>query len=86
MDEAQEELISSQHADDGAITALATGVWPYDKNHPFRACPQLPYGLRQLMCGESLSTKRLSQYGVLLTPPISLKAAIEYCNQAYLVK
>lgn len=76
------ELISPAHADDGAITSLATGVWPYDKIHPFRCCHTLPFGIRQLMSPESLSAPRLSQYGALLISPITLQEAINYCEQA----
>lgn len=81
LEKLQNELISPEHADDGALTALATGVWPYDKAHPFRCCLKLPFGVRQLMSKESLYTKRLSQYGVLLTPISSVEEAIQYCNQ-----
>lgn len=80
LEKSQNELISPDHADDGALTSLATGVWPYDKEHPFRCCQTLPLGVRQLMSKESLTTKRLSQYGVLLTPISSLEEAIHYCN------
>jgi hypothetical protein len=77
-----EELISPNHADDGALTALATGLWPYDKHHPFRCCPTLRKGIRQLMCHSSLETTRLSNYGALLIPPITLETAINYCKMA----
>jgi hypothetical protein len=78
----EEELISPFHADDEAMAALATGVWPYNKQHPFRCCPTLPRGVRQLMCFNSLSNERLNAYAVLLTPPITLEAALKYCKKA----
>ena len=81
LEAAGESLISSFHADDCAMTALASGVYPYGKKHPFRCCPNLPFGTRQLMCQNSLSTKRLSQYGTILLPPVSLNKAIDYCEQ-----
>ena len=76
LDEAHERRIDPNHSDDAAITSLATGVWPYDHRHRFNCCPALPPGVRQLMCRESLSTSRLSKYGALLTPPITLDAAL----------
>lgn len=76
------ELISHHHADDGAITALATGIWPYDPDHPFCCCSALPTAVRQVMCEDSFSTDRISKYGVLLLPPITLDTAIQYCEQA----
>lgn len=77
----EDRIIMSPHlSDDCAMTALATGVWPLDVIHPFRCCPTLPFGTRQLMCPESLLTTRLSTYGAFLLPPISLKTAIKYCN------
>lgn len=76
------ELISPAHADDGAITSLVTGVWPYDKIHPFRCCPTLPFGIRQLMSPESFAATRLSQYGALLISPITLEQALNYSEQA----
>jgi len=82
LDEAGEELISCYHSDDGAITALATGIWPYNKPHPFKCCPSLKYGVRQLMCGNSYNSPRLTRYGVLLTPISSLEKALFYCEQA----
>lgn len=85
----QEELISTAHADDSALTALATGVWPYDKEHPFRCCSSLSFRVRQLMCEKSLSLSekdpsgdRLCRYGALLLPPISLEKALEQCRKA----
>lgn len=77
-----EELISPYHADDCTITALATGVFPLEKNHPFRCCPSLNPGIRQLMCRKSLSTTRLSKYGALLSPVKNLKEAIYYFDLA----
>lgn len=82
LEATNEELISCYHADDAALTALATGVWPYDKSHPFNCCPSLPFRVRQLMCEQSLTTKRLSRYGVFLLPIASLEEAIYYCEQA----
>ncbi len=78
LDSIGEELISPYHSDDGALTSLATGVWPYDKIHPFRCCPTLPFGIRQLMTADSFSANRLTEYGALLTPPITLNEAIYY--------
>lgn len=80
------ELISPNHADDGALTSLATGVWPYDNPHPFTCCPTLPFGVRQLMSYDSFAPKRISQYGVLLTPPITYKKALNICERAGLNK
>ena len=34
------------------------------------------------MCKDSFSAEHLSQYGVLLRPPISLTEALYYCAQA----
>jgi hypothetical protein len=82
LESMQVELISPAHVDAGAITSLATGIWPYDKIHPFRCCPTLPFGIRQLMSPESFSATRLSQYGALLTSPITLEQAINYIEQA----
>lgn len=70
-----EELISPYHSDDGALTALATGIFPEVKNHPFRCCPTLKPGVRQLLCPKSLTTKRLSRFGALFTPLSSLAEA-----------
>ena len=77
-----EELISHHHADDGAITALATGVWPYDNRNPFKKCEGLPFGTRQLMCSESLNTLRFCKYGMLLTPLNSANEGIALCENA----
>lgn len=76
------EFIDCNHADDCALTALATGVWPFNKPHPFVCFSKLPCGVRQLMCKESLDTTRLSQYGVLLFPIKSLEEAIGYIDRA----
>ncbi len=77
-----EELISPAHADDCALISLATGVWPYDEIHPFRCCPSLPCGVRQLMSEDSFSATRLARYGALLLPPISLSQAMHFCKYA----
>lgn len=82
LDALDEELISPYHADDGAITALATGVWPYDHNHPFTCCETLPRAVRQLLCEASYSTERHSRYGALITPVHSLEEAIYYFDTA----
>lgn len=82
LDKAGEELISCYHSDDGAITALATGIWPYNNPHPFRCCPSLTLGVRQLMCESSWSTSRFARYGVLLTPLRSVDEAITICEKA----
>ena len=76
-----QEIISPYHADDACITALATGVYPYE-GHVFQPCPALPPGVRQLMCLDSLKTKRISQYGALLHPAVSLEESINYCEQS----
>ena len=78
-----QELVSCFYADDAVLTSLATGVYPYDPaDHPFQCCPTLPRGIRQLMSLESLSATRLSRYGAILLPPISLHTALQYCDQA----
>lgn len=78
---ANEDLISSQHADDCALTALATGVWPLSDYNPFVGYSRLPCGIRQLMCKESFDTTRFSQYGILLSPISSLEEGINIVNQ-----
>ncbi len=82
LKQAGEELIDPNHSDDAALTALATGVWPHGKRNPFHCCPSLPSGVRQLMCINSLDTKRLSKYGALLTPVHSLQEATYYFDKA----
>jgi hypothetical protein len=82
LESAGEELISCYHSDDAAITALCTGVWPYGKPHPFRCCPSLIPGLRQLMSEDSYNTPRFARYGVLMTSVNSLQEAISACDQA----
>lgn len=82
LEKAGEELISCRHADDSALTALATGVWPLDKIHPFRCSPGLPFGVRQLMAKECLGRERLNPYAAYLLPPISLGEAILISHRA----
>jgi hypothetical protein len=82
LKQAGEELIDPFHADDMAITALATGIWPIGDRNPFRCAPSLPLGIRQLTCLDSLNTKRLCKYGALLTPVSSLEEAIYYFDKA----
>jgi len=76
-------------AEDAILASLATGVFLYYddigqvKGDPeFICCPALPLGVRQLMCGLSLTTTRLSMYGVQLAPAPSFEQAIDYCNGA----
>lgn len=78
-----ETLIDCYHADDCALTALATGVMPLSKKekNPFRGHPSLPLGTRQLMSTDALNTKSFTPYGALLIPPISLEDAIDRSNQ-----
>jgi hypothetical protein len=77
------DVVSCYRADDCVLTALATGVYPFNHSeHAFRCCFTLPLGIRQLMSTQSLSTKRLSRYGVLLCPPVSFEQTIKYCEQA----
>jgi len=81
------DFIDPSHPDDCVLTSLATGVCPSNvcpsnKIHPFRCCPSLPFGVRQLMSLESFSTLRLCQFGALLIPPITLEQAIDYCQKA----
>ena len=76
-------IVSCYRADDCTLTSLAVGLDPEDPvGYRFRCCPTLTSGIRQLMCKESLSATRLSPYGVMLRPPISLESAKEYCDQA----
>jgi len=81
LNQNQEELISQYHSDDAVLTALATGIWPYGRN-PFKCCPSLKPGIRQLMCNESLNGKRLTRYGALLSPISSLEETLKYCKLA----
>lgn len=76
-------IVSCYRADDAVLTSLATGIYP-DKpsEHLFSCCPSLPLGARQLMSWDSLYTKRLGRYGMLLLPPISLTDAIQYIDRA----
>ena len=77
------DIVSSNRSDDCVLTALATGVYPLnDAEHQFQCCPSLPFGVRQLMSEKSFSSRRLSEYGALLLPPISLEQAIRYCDKA----
>ncbi|HEX2580040.1 MAG TPA: hypothetical protein VHK67_06545 [Rhabdochlamydiaceae bacterium] len=87
-------LASHYPPEDLVLTALATGIFPYydyigehnlqqgfiKKDLKFTLCPSLPFGVRQLMCGASYSTTRLSLYGVQLSPVPSFEEAIEYCK------
>jgi hypothetical protein len=73
--------------EDLMLTSLATGVFSYydyikhQRGDPeFTCCPTLPLGVRQLMCGSSLSTTRLALYGVQLLPTPPLEEAIHYCH------
>ncbi len=77
-----------QFAEDAILTSLATGVFPYydyiehiEGTPEFTCCPTLPLGVRQLMCGSSFATTRLSQYGVELYPAPSFEQTIDYCSQ-----
>ncbi|MFI0434859.1 MAG: hypothetical protein ACH350_03890 [Parachlamydiaceae bacterium] len=77
------EIVSHHRADDCILTSLATGIYPFEPSeHWFCCSPTLPLGSRQLMCQQSFSTHRLSQYGALLLPPISLDEAKKYCESA----
>ena len=89
-------IVSHYVPEDVALTALITGIFPYydyikqhnlqngfnkeKENLQFTCCPTLPVGVRQLMCGASFSTTRLSLYGVQLAPAPSFEEAIYYCN------
>jgi hypothetical protein len=77
----REDFITPYRADDGALTSLATGVWPYGRN-PFQCSPKLRLGTRQVMCEDSLLSKRFSKYGLLLTPLKSLSEGIKFCEEA----
>jgi hypothetical protein len=75
------DIVSHRRADDCVLTSLATGVYPLGPSeHLFSGCPTLPLGKRQLMSNDSLLYTRLSRYGALLMPPISLEEAIQYCE------
>ncbi|MCX6988659.1 MAG: hypothetical protein NTZ52_04060 [Chlamydiae bacterium] len=77
------DIVSSSRSDDCVLTSLATGVYPLnDAEHEFVCAPSLRLGARQLMSLDSFKLVRLSQYGAFLLPPISLKSAINYCDQA----
>lgn len=77
------DIVSNNRSDDCVLTSLATGVYPLnDAEHQFECSTYLPFGVRQLMSWESFSSKRLSEYGALLLPPISLEQAIKYCDKA----
>ncbi len=76
-------IVSCYRADDAVLTSLATGIYPENPSeHVFSCCPSLPLGVRQLMSWDSLSTKRIGRYGMLLLPPISLTDAIQYIDRA----
>jgi hypothetical protein len=75
------EAVSHNHADDCTLTALATGICR-SSGDPFKGAPSLPYGIRQVMCKHSILTKRIAEYALLLTPPISLQSIIKYCEKA----
>lgn len=75
------EAVSCSRADDRALASLATGINRFKPSERvFTCCPTLKLGVRQLMCDRSFATQRLSQYGTILLPPISLKGAIRYCE------
>ena len=76
-----EDFITPYRADDGVLTSLAPGVWPYGRN-PFQCSPALPLGIRQMMCEDSLYSKRFSKYGLLLTPLTSINEGIKFCEEA----
>jgi hypothetical protein len=82
LEAAGDKFISPSHPDDYVLTSLATGVWPLQRNHPFRPSLGLPLSVRQLMCAASFATETESQYGVLLNPPISLRLALQRCADA----
>jgi hypothetical protein len=88
-------IVSHYPPEDLILTSLATGIFPYYdyiKEHnlqigftkedlEFTRCPTLPLGVRQLMCGASYSTTRLSLYGVQLFPILSFEETIDYCSR-----
>jgi hypothetical protein len=82
--ELNEKLLYPNEADDAILTSLATGIWPYSQEHPFRCCPSLPIGVRQLMSQDSLRAKhgRFTKYGLLLTPLESVDQAIAFSKKA----
>lgn len=81
LESLEEPLIDCFHSDDCALISLATGVWPLTKRNPFRCCPSLPLGIRQIMSTDSVDVIPFNPYGAFLTPPISLESAINRSNQ-----
>jgi hypothetical protein len=77
-----EEIVSHNHADDCVLTSLATGIFPFASSSPFTCCPSLQNGQRQIMCNNSFITKRVSDYGLLLSAPITLRSALKYSARA----
>lgn len=82
-----EKLLGPDRADDAVITALATGIYPYDTPqydgyNPFRCSPNLKPFCRQLLCKQSLKTRRFSRYGLMLSPLGSLEEGIKAFNKA----
>jgi hypothetical protein len=82
-------MVSHHVPEDLALTSLATGVFTFydylghkEGDPEFTCCPALPLGVRQLMCGSSLTTIRLSMYGVQLFPAPSFEQTIDYCNRS----
>ena len=80
-------MASDHFPEDLLLNSLATGVFPYYDSighvagdPEFTCCPTLPFGVRQLMCGSSLTATRLSLYGVQLAPTPSVAEAINYCR------
>ncbi|MEL7431754.1 MAG: hypothetical protein AAGI90_04395 [Chlamydiota bacterium] len=82
LETAGNECISPDHADDVVMTSLATGIYPFSHDNPFRCCKALTLGCRQLLCHQSLNTKRFSRYGVLLSPVQSLEEALSDFDRA----
>lgn len=54
------DIVSPHRADDAVLTSLATGVYPYQKNHPFKRYGKLPIASRQIMTKRSLSQSKMA--------------------------
>ncbi len=77
------DLLQPNLSDDHILTSLATGIYPKATlDNPFTPYPLLPPGTRQVMCENSTLTKRASDYGILLLPPITVRSAIALCDKA----